>query len=86
MGITVSSLLEKSPLASCSAITWPHVAGALDIHSSMLDLVEEAHSCSVSPVLKALPANVLHHGTDASRCAGSIIIAHISGGSELDLL
>ena len=32
MGITVGSLLEKSPLASCSAITWPHVAGALDIH------------------------------------------------------
>ena len=40
----------------------------------MLDLEEKAHSGSVSPVLKALPANVLHHGTDASRCAGSITV------------
>ena len=69
-------------MACCSAFDWPRVAAM----SSMLDLVKVVQSGSVSPVVKIPPANVLHHSFDASRCAGSIIVAHISGDSALDLL
>ena len=61
-------------------------SGALNFKLSMLGLVKNTQSDNISLVLKALTANVLHYSFDASRCAGSVIIAHISGGSALDLL
>ena len=86
MDIIFGSLLENHLLASCSAVAWPQAAGALNVNLTMLDLVKEAQSGSESPVLKTLPANVLHYSFDASRCAGTVIIAHTSGGWAFDLL
>ena len=80
------SLLRKPSLAFRSAVNWPQVAGALNINRSMLYLVKDTQSGIVSPILETLSANVLHHSSDTSRCAGSVIVAHISGGSALDRL
>ena len=54
--------------------------------SSMLDFVKETQSTNVYSVLKIPPANAIHHSCDASSCASNIVIAHISGGSALDLV
>ena len=48
----------------------------------MLDLVKEIQSGSRQ---ETLPANFVHHSCDASRCESNNVIAHISGGSALDL-
>ena len=52
----------------------------------MLDFVKETQSTNVSSVLKIPAANVLHHSCDASSGASNVVIAHISGGSALDLV
>ena len=42
----------------------------------MLDLIKEAQFSNISPVFDTLPADALHHSSDASRCASNIIISH----------
>ena len=52
----------------------------------MLYLVQEAQSGNVSTNYKTFPADVFHHRCDTTRCTGSIVIVHMSGGSILYLL
>ena len=52
-----------------------------NVNQSMLDLVKEDSVYTVAVYLfslETLPANVLHHNYDLSRCTSNVTVAHIS--------